>query len=146
MGVTIYFYNIYYILKKHTKRSYHVVISSLTPLTWWAPGREDAADAAGSVQTLQTRWAYSWCIQQRTLSPQQKSVPTRNNTKKVVEITLDIKVCVCVCGLTHILNVVKAQGSSFPGVLQRLSGESFIMSMKETDSKERQIWFSDWEF
>lgn len=49
-----------------------------------------------------------------------------------------------VCACAHILNVVKAQGSSFPGVLQRLSGKSFIMSMKETDGKERILFlFSD---
>lgn len=70
--------------------------------------------------------------------------------KEVVKITFPIKVhflcvpSVCVCARAHILNVVKAQGSPFPGVLQRLSGKSFIMSMKETDSKERLLFlFSD---
>lgn len=117
-----------------------MVISSLTPLTWWAPGHEDAADAAGSVQTLQTRWAYSWCIQWKILSPQQKSVPTMN-TKRLLKLHLLLKYIFCVCARTDILNVIKAQGSSFPSVLQRLSGKSFIMSMKETDSKERLCFY-----
>lgn len=77
--------NMTYYSMRNTRNSNHMVISSSTPLTWWAPGHEDAADAAGSVQTLQTQWAYSWCIQWKTLSPQQKSVPTMNNTKRLLK-------------------------------------------------------------
>lgn len=70
---------------------------------------------------------------------------SNNEHKAVVKITFVVKVhllCVfCVCARTDILNVIKAQGSSFPSVLQRLSGKSFIMSMKETDSKERLCFY-----
>lgn len=37
----------------------------------------------------------------------------------------------CIC--THILDVIEAQRSSFPTVLQRLCGEGFVVTMEEAE-------------
>lgn len=58
---------------------------------------------------------------------------------KLINMKL-LKYSLCVCAsvsmCTHVLDVVKAQRSSFASVLQRLCGKSLVMAMQKT--KERK--------
>lgn len=116
-----------------------------TQPTLWGPDRAGAEGAAGSDQTPQTRWAWFWCTQWTTQSPPLKSTQQEGMGKWVsfgscfytfVFVWRERALCIC----THILDVIEAQRSSFPTVLQRLCGEGFVVTMEETEEPTDDAW------